>query len=75
MPDLLDIASQNRATTDDAAVLPFPRCLYAGSDAAGELIVMEDLRRSGYGMVDRLQGLDFAHARLVMQVGVVPGVC
>lgn len=66
-----------RAFSDrgEHSVLPFPRCLFAGSDADGDLIVLDDLRESGYGMVDRLKGLDFAHSRLVMQVGVNRSRC
>lgn len=65
----------------DVRALPFPRCLFAGTDAAGALIVLEDLRSTlpsiggtniggggGYMMVDRLRGLDYTHCRLVMQV-------
>lgn len=47
--------------------LPYPICLYAGMDDYGELVVMEDLRETGYKMVDRLKGLDYAHCKVVMQ--------
>lgn len=74
----IDVDARYRTTTEDDAaesILPIPRCLFAGCDAAGELIVLEDLRAGGFRMVDRLQGLDFAHARLVMQVCIVNRVC
>lgn len=58
----------NRFVAHTGNALPFPRCLFAGSDAAGDLIVLEDLRESGFRMVDRLKGLDLAHCRLVMMV-------
>jgi Ecdysteroid kinase-like family len=48
--------------------LPYPRCLFAGHDHAGEIIAMEDLSVQGYTMANRVQGLDFEHCALVMKV-------
>lgn len=48
--------------------LPYPNCLFAGSDEEGEIIAMEDLGEQGYKMTNRLQGLDFDHCSLVLKV-------
>lgn len=48
--------------------LPYPRCLFAGTDESGAIIVMEDLSEDGYKMANRLQGLDFDHCAVVMRV-------
>lgn len=51
--------------------LPYPNCLFAGSDGAGEeIIAMEDLTQDGYRMANRIQGLDFEHCSLVLKVKV-----
>lgn len=50
--------------------LPYPNCLFAGSDEAGEIIAMEDLSPHGYRMANRLQGLDFEHCSLVLKVSI-----
>lgn len=47
---------------------PFPNCLYAGNDQNGSIIMLEDLSIQGYKMANRLKGLDFEHASVVMQV-------
>ncbi|XP_055715144.1 uncharacterized protein LOC129809353 [Phlebotomus papatasi] len=48
--------------------LPYPKCLFAGiDDAEKEVIILEDLRESGFEMEDRLKGLDYSHCSLVMQ--------
>lgn len=43
-------------------------CLYAGADASGDIIALEDLAPSGHQMADRLKGLDYGHCKIVMQV-------
>lgn len=48
--------------------LPYPNCLFAGCDEAGEIIAMEDLTHQGYKMVNRQQGLDFEHCSVVLKV-------
>lgn len=48
--------------------LPYPNCLFAGCDEAGEIIAMEDLTHHGYKMVNRQQGLDFEHCSVVLKV-------
>lgn len=48
--------------------LPYPRCLFAGSDECGAIIVMEDLKEEGFKMANRLKGLDFDHCSAVMKV-------
>lgn len=47
--------------------LPFPACVYAGTDAEGDLIVLEDLWRSGYRMVDRRKCLSYRQCRTVLK--------
>lgn len=47
--------------------LPFPVCHYAGMDAEGDLIVLEDLRRSGFHMVDRRKNLSYRQCRTVLE--------
>lgn len=58
----------NRFVAHTGHSLPIPHCLFAGTDNAGDLVVLEDLRESGFRMVDRLKGLDVEHCRLVMKV-------
>lgn len=58
----------NRFVAHTGQSLPIPKCLFAGNDNSGDLVVLEDLRESGYRMVDRLKGLDVEHCRLVMKV-------
>lgn len=48
--------------------LPYPCCLFAGCDGAGEIIVMKDLKEDGYKMANRMHGLDFEHCSLVLKV-------
>lgn len=48
--------------------LPYPECLFAGCDEAGEIIAMEDLTQTNYQMVKRQQGLDFEHCSVVLKV-------
>lgn len=48
--------------------IPFANCLFAGSDAAGDLIVMEDLKPFGYRMANRLKGLDYTHCKMALKV-------
>lgn len=48
--------------------LPLPQCLFAGRDAQGDLIALEDLVPSGHRMANRLKGLDYSHCKIVMQV-------
>lgn len=50
--------------------LPIPHCVFAGTDMAGDLVVLDDMRESGYQMVDRLKGLDLDHCQLVMKVKI-----
>lgn len=47
--------------------LPFPACVYAGADAEGDLIVLEDLWRSGFRMVDRRKCLSYRQCRTVLR--------
>ncbi|XP_055549442.1 uncharacterized oxidoreductase dhs-27 [Wyeomyia smithii] len=47
--------------------LPFPSCIYAGTDAEGDLIVLQDLWRSGYRMVDRRKSLSYRQCRTIMR--------
>ncbi|XP_055844847.1 uncharacterized protein LOC129911164 [Episyrphus balteatus] len=47
--------------------LIFPRCYFAGSDEAGDIIVLEDLKEQNFSMRNRLHGLDFEHCKLVME--------
>lgn len=49
-------------------IIPLPVCLYAGADAFGDIIVLEDLAPSGHHMANRLKGLDYGHCKRVMQV-------
>lgn len=58
----------NRFVAHTGDTLPFPPCLFAGADSSGDMVVLDDLRESGFRMADRLKGLDLAHCRLVMQV-------
>lgn len=48
--------------------VPFVHCLFAGNDATGEIIILEDLKPLGYKMPNRLKGLDYNHCKLVLQV-------
>lgn len=48
--------------------IPFVNCLFAGTDDAGDLIVLDDLKTFGYRMANRLKGLDYMHCKLVLQV-------
>ena len=50
--------------------IPFANCLYAGSDAQGEIIALDDLQQFGYRMANRLKGLDYSHCKVVMQVNL-----
>ncbi|XP_017476724.1 PREDICTED: uncharacterized protein LOC108366771 isoform X1 [Rhagoletis zephyria] len=45
----------------------FPQCYYAGNDKKGELIVLEDLKRLGYRMPNRLVPFDLHHCEIVMK--------
>ncbi|XP_053693854.1 uncharacterized protein LOC128741816 isoform X2 [Sabethes cyaneus] len=47
--------------------LPFPQCLYAGTDAEGDLIVLEDLQCRDLYMVDRRKSLTFWQCRIIMR--------
>lgn len=47
--------------------LPFPACVYAGADSEGDLIVLEDLWRSGFRMVDRRKCLSYRQCRTVLR--------
>ncbi|XP_055608059.1 uncharacterized protein LOC129755538 [Uranotaenia lowii] len=47
--------------------LPFPRCIYAGKDTEGDLIVLEDLRCNGFRMMDRRRGLSYRQCRVVVR--------
>lgn len=60
VPKLRDFANGNN--------FPCVDCLYAGTDSNGEIIVLEDLQKSGYKMANRLKGLDYNHCKVVMQV-------
>lgn len=48
--------------------VPYPICLFAGKDCDGEVVILEDLCESGYQMVNRLQGLDYDHCKIVVKV-------
>lgn len=48
--------------------IPFVNCLFAGTDDAGDIIVLEDLKPFGYRMANRLKGLDYTQCKIVMQV-------
>jgi hypothetical protein len=48
--------------------LPLPDCIFAGVDGDGEIVVLEDLTDVGYGMADRLKGLDYQQCSVVMKV-------
>lgn len=62
IPVLKDFSNNN---------LPYPNCLYAGRDNAGQdLIAMDDLLQDGYVMANRLKGLDFEHCSLVLRVSL-----
>ncbi|BES92905.1 Hypothetical protein NTJ_05712 [Nesidiocoris tenuis] len=43
--------------------MPFPECLHASS----QLIVLQDLKPLGFGMADRLKGLDLDHSLLALK--------
>ncbi|XP_067644308.1 uncharacterized protein [Eurosta solidaginis] len=45
----------------------FPQCYYAGTDKKGELIALEDLKRRGYSMPNRLVPFDLYHCEIVMK--------
>ncbi|XP_014094296.3 uncharacterized protein [Bactrocera oleae] len=45
----------------------FPQCYYAGTDKKGELIALEDLKRLGYRMPNRLVPFDLYHCEIVMK--------
>lgn len=47
--------------------LPFPTCIHAGRDSEGDLIVMEDLRRGGFRMLDRRKCLSYRQCRTVVK--------
>lgn len=47
--------------------LPFPACVYAGADSEGDLIVLEDLWRTGFRMVDRRKCLSYRQCRTVLR--------
>ncbi|XP_058447777.1 uncharacterized protein LOC131428120 isoform X1 [Malaya genurostris] len=47
--------------------LPFPSCIYAGTDTDGDLIVLQDLWRSGYRMEDRRKSLSYRQCRTVVR--------
>lgn len=49
--------------------LPFPNCLFAGTDHNGNIVVLEDLDIQGYKMANRLRGLNYEYCSVVMQVG------
>lgn len=48
--------------------IPFVDCLFAGSDDAGDLIVLDDLKPFGYRLANRLKGLDYMHCKIALQV-------
>lgn len=49
----------------------FPKCFYAGHDDVGEIIVLDDLKESGFRMQNRLTGLEVGYCELVMKVWIV----
>lgn len=49
-------------------MVPYPQCIFAGYDDHGDAVILEDLRQSGYRMVNRLKGLDYEHCKIVMKV-------
>lgn len=57
-----------REFVTNSSYLPLPQCLFAGADAYGDLIALEDLVPSGHRMANRLKGLDYSHCKIVMQV-------
>jgi hypothetical protein len=52
----------------DIVALPFPKCLHADHDVRSDLIILEDLRTTGFIMTNRKEGLDVDHCQLVLQV-------
>lgn len=46
----------------------FPTCFLAGHDDEGDIIVLEDLKKIGYCMHNRLAGLELKYCELVMKV-------
>jgi hypothetical protein len=55
----------------DIVSFPFPRCLHADLHTRNDLIVLEDLRPSGFVMTNRMEGLGLDHCRFVLQVRVL----
>lgn len=45
----------------------FPKCFYASLEKGKEIIFLEDLRNSGYKMLDHNRDLNKAYANLVMR--------
>lgn len=50
--------------------LPFANCYFAGSDASGEIIVLEDLCQFGFEMAVRKEYLDLEHCVAVVKVNI-----
>lgn len=59
---------QDKAVRKEIGFFRFPKCYgtFADAEAGDFAIVLEDLRESGYQMWDKLETLDYAHARLVI---------
>lgn len=59
---------QDRAVPKEVGFFRFPKCYgtFADPEAGDFAIVLEDLREAGYEMWDKLETLDYAHARLVI---------
>lgn len=62
VPKLLNFANRSGLR------IPLARCLFAGVDDNGEIIMLEDLKPLGYKMANRIKGLDYSHCKIVLQV-------
>lgn len=59
---------QDKSVPREVGFFRFPKCYgtFADPEAGDFAIVLEDLREAGYQMWDKLETLDYAHARLVI---------
>lgn len=59
---------QEKAVPKDLGFFRFPKCYgtFADPEAGDFAIVLEDLREAGYEMWNKLETLDYTHARLVV---------
>lgn len=65
----LDIVTEMNSILRDIGFteLKVPKCFHVDLEKYKEVIFLEDLRVQGFKMTDRIQGLDEAHVRLVLE--------